>query len=281
MSDATIRIFSDLHFLEGSCRVQAPAQLRPLLDGADSVILNGDTLDTQNADSTQTVTGELKAFFAAHAPTTFITGNHDPDISRTHELSLAEGRIWITHGDVLFDDLTPWSRDRPEILRRLRKAYAQTPTIEHARLETRLRIFRQISLGLPRRFDAKSRGIRSMGIRFWHVLFPPRYPIAMLHSWLAAPRRAADLAAAQRPRARVIINGHTHHPGLWHQPDGRIVINTGSFCAPLAGQAVEFLHGERLRLRPIVMQAGEFRLGRATAEFPLAGQVAQPLNIQP
>jgi len=44
---AVTRIFSDLHFGDRASRARRLAQLRPLLDGVDALVLNGDTLDTR------------------------------------------------------------------------------------------------------------------------------------------------------------------------------------------------------------------------------------------
>src|SRR3954466_6212027 len=41
------RIFSDVHFGDRASRVDRLAQLRPLLDGVDQLVLNGDTMDTR------------------------------------------------------------------------------------------------------------------------------------------------------------------------------------------------------------------------------------------
>jgi len=275
--DATLRIFSDLHFLEGTCRVQKIDQLRPLLDGADAIILNGDTIDTQNADPGGVVTNQLKAFFTGHVPTTFITGNHDPDISDTHELSLADGSIWLTHGDVFFDDLTPWSHGLNEIHRRLQNAWANVPAHETANLETRLRVFRQICHGLPRDHDPCDDSHRSMLMRYWFLLYPPRCTLSLLHTWATMSHRAARFAAHHRPKAKFIIFGHTHRSGVWCQHDGRVIINTGTFSAPLTAQAVE-LQGNQLRIRPIVQRHGAFQLDPPTKTFALPAPALSPLS---
>jgi predicted phosphodiesterase len=276
----TLRIFSDLHFLEGTCRVKALSQLHPLLDGADQIIFNGDTIDTQNADPDHSVTRELKATFAAHAPTTFITGNHDPDISDIHALSLADGNVWLTHGDVFFDALTPWSHNLPEIQRRLRKAWSNVPVNEHAQLDARLRVFRQVCLGLPRDHDPRESGHRSMLMRYWFLLYPPRCTLSLLHTWATMSGRAAGFAAHHRPKAKFIIFGHTHRRGIWRLRDGRVVINTGTFSSPLTAQTVE-LQGNELRVHPIILRGGEFHLDPPTKTFALPAPALSPLTAKP
>ena len=68
--------------------------------------------------------------------------------------------------------------------------------------------------------------------------------------------------------AQVFLFGHTHRPGMWRRADGRRVINTGSFCRPLGGLAVD-IRGDRVLLRRIEAHGGEFRLGAAAGAFNL------------
>lgn len=273
----TLRIFSDLHFLEGSCRIRKLSQLQPLFDGADQVVVNGDSLDTQHADPTGSTAAEIRAYFPTLVPScTLITGNHDPDISETHELSLFGGALWVTHGDVLFEDMIPWSRYQPEIVRRIAFALESVPVGERNHLDTRLKVFRKISYGMPREGGIRDEGLAAFAMKCWFVLFPPRCSLGMVRSWLTSPRRAAALAAAYRPSARFIVNGHTHYPGVWRRKDGRVVINTGSFCPPLSSLMVE-TSGESLRVRQINLVRGEFRPGRTFAEFPLAAAQDSPI----
>jgi len=102
----------------------------------------------------------------------------------------------------------------------------------------------------------------------------------VLRSWLIAHHRAGDVAAMHRPQARFIIKGHTHRSGVWRCRDGRVVINTGSFCGPFTSQAVE-IQGDQLRVRSIIQRAGEFRLGAPTAAFTLAVPALLPVSTKP
>ena len=117
MPGETIRILSDLHYGEHASRVRSLAQLRPLLDGATRLVVNGDTLDTRpgpDPDRTDRTKEEVRAFFdEVGAPVTFLTGNHDPDFSPNALADLAEGRVLVTHGDILFSDIVPWGRAPP------------------------------------------------------------------------------------------------------------------------------------------------------------------------
>ncbi|MFM9030676.1 MAG: metallophosphoesterase, partial [Opitutaceae bacterium] len=123
MPAAVTRILSDLHYGEHVSRVSRLDRLRPLLTGADRLVFNGDTLDTRpsrNESHSAVCRAEVESFVREQAPAaTFITGNHDADISDRHHLELAQGRVFVTHGDILFDNLVPWSRDAAEACRRI------------------------------------------------------------------------------------------------------------------------------------------------------------------
>ena len=66
-----------------------------------------------------------------------------------------------------------------------------------------------------------------------------------------------------------MLAGHTHAPGIWRRPEGRIVINTGSLCRPFGALAVDF-KAETLEIRPIEQKGAEFRLGGVVAGLHLA-----------
>jgi predicted phosphodiesterase len=270
MASRTTRIISDLHFEDNISWLQRLSSLRPLLEGTDEIILNGDALDTQIIANGPEKMAEMKAFFATHvAHHTFITGNHDPNISDLHELSLAEGLIWITHGDVLFAEMVPWSSKLPEIRRRLAPLKAQVSAHQFSRIETRLRFNRQISFKMPCDHDPLARGFLHRFYRLSQIVLHPGRALTLLRAWHDTPALAARLAAEQRQDARFILTGHTHFGGVWSQRNGRVVINTGSFCPPRGGLLVE-IGDDHLRVRRILRQRENFTLGPLLASFPLA-----------
>ena len=123
--------------------------MRPLLAGADAFILNGDSVDTRpdrNRERTEGQRREVLDFFGtAGIPVTFLTGNHDPDISRLHELSLEGGQNLVTHGDVLFESIVPWSQDAAMIRSKVIAALAAVPDDGACALESRLSAFRSVA----------------------------------------------------------------------------------------------------------------------------------------
>lgn len=263
-----LRILSDLHLYDARSRVRDLRQIEPLLAGVRTLVLNGDTCEARR-EFTAAQRDELTAFFRARAPeVVFVTGNHDPDISGTHEYLAADGRVWVTHGDVCFDDLTPWSRHAAEIRREIAAQLALEPHADYAQLDVRFRIARHVARSEANVPDLVTRNWRAHAQWFWRTFFPPTQVLAMLRCWRDLPRNAAALARAQRPGAQVVVTGHVHFPGVWPTPNGPTVINTGSFFRPLGGNLVDVADG-RVHVRRIERAGEAFRPGKQLAEIPL------------
>lgn len=272
MATDVIRIFSDVHFGDRSSRVRHLAQLRPLLDGIGHLVLNGDTLDTRPGPAPQlagALRAELTDFFGREtAARTFLTGNHDADISPHHSLDLADGAVFVVHGDVLFDNIVPWSRDVPLIERLIAAELAALPRSAPIDLVQRFAIWRRVAAKIPQRHQAESKRFKHARQLFADTVWPPWRALRVLRAWREAPPRAAALARQHRPRARFVVIGHTHRPGVWRMPDGLVVINSGSFCRPFGGFVTE-LSPAALHVRRVDCIRDEFRPGETIAKFPL------------
>ena len=273
MPPKSIRIFSDVHYGDRASGVVAIRQLRSLAEGADSIVLNGDTLDTRaglHPERTAEQRAEVLAFFSGNAgAVTYVTGNHDPDISACHACELAGGEVFVTHGDVVFDDIVPWGRDSGIIRRRLREAW---PAHAGATLEEQLAAWRLVAAEIPQRHQSERHPLK-YALRFAaDTIWPPWKALLILNAWRVQPPRISALASLLRPAARFAIVGHTHYPGIW-TVDGVTVINTGSFCGPLGGLTVHIEPG-RLTVLRIERVRGEYRAGRMLREFALAGTPA-------
>lgn len=263
------RIFSDLHYGERVSIVQNLAQLDPLLAGIAGLVLNGDSLDTRPGPHPATIQ-EVRRTLADYlraTPTVMLTGNHDPDISTTHLHELAGARVLVTHGDIMFDDIVPWGRDAPlarQLVTRERGA-ASALTLEQL-----LHAHRRAAGALPRRLpQTDTRPWQSIGRLLVELLFPPTRVTRVLRAWSEMPARTAALARTHRPEARFLVVGHTHRPGIWKQRDGRVVINTGSFCRPL-GRLVVDVAPDHLIVRRVVRRGMDYHPGERVAEFALA-----------
>ena len=272
MPSEVIRILSDLHFGDRGSRIQSLADIRPLFEGADALVLNGDTIDTRPSrvpEYSVALRAETQAFFAQSAPTTtFLTGNHDPDISPLHTLDLAAGRVFLTHGDILFEDLVPWGQDAPTLRRRIAEQLEILTPAGREDLDTRMGVYRRVAASIPQRHQSERNTLRYAAGYVADTVWPPLRFLHILRAWRRAPGLAAALARRHRPKAGVVVIGHIHRPGFWRLPNGLLVINTGSFCRPLGAWMVD-VHPDRLTVRAISQSGREFRLAGVVAEFAL------------
>jgi predicted phosphodiesterase len=266
------RVLSDVHYADRSSRIRSLEQLRPLFEGATAMVFNGDTLDTRPSDhpaQTARARKEVMDFLGSTGiPCTLLTGNHDPDLSDDHSLEFARGQVLVTHGDVLFDNIVPWSKFAPMIRTKVIAALAALPEGDSSQFEGRLKAFRTVSASLPQTHqmekDPIKYAIRLAGDTVW----PPHRALQMIKAWNEAPGRAAALARRHRPKARFIMIGHTHRPGVWKTPAGVVVINTGSFCKPFGAMTAD-ITPDAVRVYRLVKKKDQFHRGAAVAEFPL------------
>ena len=279
MAEAITRILSDIHYGDRLSRVRSFAQLLPLCEGVERLVLNGDTLDTRDGPDpahTDRCRAEVARFFArAPCRATFLTGNHDPDISGQHTLDLEGGRVFVFHGDILFESMVPWGHDAEPIRASIRAAFAALPPGAEQRLEDRIRVYRRVAGSVRQRHQAERRPLRYAYRFLTDTVWPLPSLLNMLRAWRDLPRLAAGLASRHRPRARFVVVGHTHRPGVWKRPSGVVVINTGSFSPPFGGCVVD-LAGDRLCVRRIAEKNGGFCVGRTLAEFELGGREDVP-----
>ena len=267
------RIVSDVHYGERSSTVRSFGQVAPLLGGAAALVFNGDSFDTRPSKDPQ-VTAELRREIlefsrSAGIPVSFVTGNHDPDFSENHSVEFADGRIFVTHGDVLFDNIVPWSQDAGVMRTRVIAALAALPDKGACTLEERLAVFRSVSASIPQRHQAEKNPIRFALRLAGDTVWPPGRFLTILKAWREAPGRAEALARAHRPKARFVVMGHTHKPGVWGTPPGVVVINTGSFSRPFGSVAAD-ISGDGIRVRRVESRGGEFRACPTIAEYPLS-----------
>jgi UDP-2,3-diacylglucosamine pyrophosphatase LpxH len=175
----------------------------------------------------------------------------------------------MTHGDIFFDDIVPWSHDARLIARRISEEMRSLPAELHHHLDSRLEVFRRVVVSIPQRHQAERNKLKFALHYVADTVWPPSRILRVMHAWRLAPKRAAELTRQHRPDANFVLCGHTHRPGIWRAPEGVTVINTGSFCPPLGGYVVD-LTEDKLVVRTIVSRAGEFRPGDVVETFPLA-----------
>jgi predicted phosphodiesterase len=265
-----IRIISDLHFGDRASSVHELARLAPLAADASELVLNGDTLETRpgpKPDRTIQLQETLRAFVqSCPVNVRLITGNHDPDISTAHLHELADSSVLITHGDIAFDDIVPWSQDAPLAAQLVAQARRRTTD---SSLDSLLAVHRIAAAAIPQRHQSENRRWHYLQGIVQDTIWPVGRIPRILRAWAELPARMARIARTHRPQARFIVVGHTHRPGYWRQPDGLLVLNTGSFCLPLGARVVE-VAADHLTLRAVAARGGEFHPGERLAEFALA-----------
>jgi predicted phosphodiesterase len=267
------RVISDVHFADRSSRVRSLGQLDPLLEGVSALVMNGDTLDTRMGKRpqwTEERRQEVLAYFrSAGIPVTLLTGNHDPDISAVHSEELEGGRVFVTHGDVMFDDIVPWSTEASRIRARIAEALSSLPAGTAGTFEGRVAAFRRVAAALPQRHQSERNFFKYAARLAGDTVWPPTRALTILRAWRSVPSLAAALAAEHRPRAQVVVVGHTHKPGAWKTPGGTAVINSGAFCVPFGAYAVD-IRGGVVRAVRLEARRGSYRPGRVVAEYPLS-----------
>ncbi len=263
-----LRILSDLHLRDASCRIRRIEDLQPLLDGVDELWLNGDTCDNQTGMDTATLDGIRRFFTDRVATVRFHTGNHDPDISVHHDASTADGRLWATHGDVFLDTIVPWSRVRDQLAQRVRDQLDADPALDFTTFAGRIAAMRRACIGFGRECDPERNDPGHRLRRWFTEFFPPRQPLAMIDTWLTFPRHVAEATARWRPEARIVVTGHVHFPRTWRH-EHLTVINTGAFTGPVGARAVD-VQADRVEVRRIRFNAGAWHADRVLHTIPLA-----------
>ncbi len=249
-----VRILSDLHLGHRGSRVDAAGRLAPLLDGAATLVCNGDTWQELVADD-RAAAAEMFGQWRALAEERGVAlvclpGNHDPGCGGQGWLELAGGAVFVSHGDALFREGAPWSRMLPARRPRIEELWRQAGAAA-ATLDGRLRLAAEVARVLT---PPRLRHGRSLLGRCADAALPPGRAWRMIRSWLAFPAAAARFLDAFRPAAQVFVCGHFHRTGIWRR-GGRWVVNTGSFMPPGAAWCVD-VNGRRLDVRRVERNAG-------------------------
>ncbi|MEY2608072.1 MAG: hypothetical protein QOH31_5926 [Verrucomicrobiota bacterium] len=267
-TDPTL-ILSDLHLGHRASLIRDPEQLAPVFREANTIVLNGDTAELRH--QIDRPVGRMLAATLARvchssgAKAIFINGNHDPVISQIDHLDLAEGQMLVTHGDMLFLGIAPWSRQAYAYRKIHLRALDQLGPDALLSFEKRLLATKRTSLKLQLLEEPTTRGrFPGLGLivrQFW----PPFRPFMILHAWWETPKLGAKLLQAFRPETRYLLIGHTHFPGCWNH-GGRVVINTGSFVLNFGACAV-LLKEKSFEIRKIKRYQKNFVLGKRLKEF--------------
>jgi predicted phosphodiesterase len=226
-----IRIFSDLHLGHKVSRINDVAALRPLLEGVNVAIFNGDTwqeLARAFRPKAEAMLGALKAMCGeAGVSPVFLSGNHDPGWPGEGWLPLANGKVVVTHGDAILHSGSPWKREIMANPARVEAIWNAHPNANVDATE-RIRLARAIASEL--RTTEHPVG-RSFLMRAWDAAVPPGRALHMIDAWMRQGTEAVRFCERYFPNAEVLVIGHFHRAGCWIHRD-RLIINTGSFMSP-------------------------------------------------
>lgn len=243
-----VTIISDVHYGYPGSRIRKPSNLAPIFEQSRLVIFNGDTVEQREPEQRNRsphLLDELTCEAARHGcETRFLTGNHDPAASECHHADLCDGALLVTHGDVLFDTITPWASGSGKLRREYFRVLDELSLDETELFERHLRASKQVSLVIAYRTPSVPPNKIGRALLVLREVWPPHRPLRIIKAWIDAPAQAFKTLDRFRPEARVIAYGHVHFPGLWRDDRGRVAVNTGSFTPPFGASALQIDNGE-------------------------------------
>ena len=255
-----IRVLSDLHLGHSATRIEEVTQLAPLLEGCEQVVFAGDVWQGRKTGHARAgeMFEELQAAVGERG--VFLRGNHDPETPQGLAW-LADKKVLVTHGDAVYRDATPWSREMPAHREEVREIVERFDDLDPQACSDRAR---EIALALT-------------PVPFWKLpvplnffasaLWPPSRPFEMIRVWRGMGEECHRFLARVAPKVGVLICGHFHQAGVWEK-DGRLVINTGSFMRASKPWCVD-LEDEWIIVRAIVKEGDFFQAGGVIGRWRL------------
>ena len=230
-------IISDTHL--GKPGAATAEALRPVWQGIDELVINGDTAEVQVPWLRSAAVRELDRLEQLTARDgvrlTLISGNHDAYLTDRRCLQLANGRILVMHGDALHPAVAPWTRFAKSLAARTEQEIRRASADD---LATRLDITQHVGHSeFLREYVLSSLG-ESAAKR---ILARPIEVPKVLWYWRNEQALARRFMQRYAPEARVLIIGHSHRRAVW-QREGKTIINTGAFMFPGRPQCV--LHSD-------------------------------------
>lgn len=234
-----VTILSDLHLGHAVSRITNVEAFRELVRGNGTVILNGDTyqeLSDAFREKSSRMLEEFRTLCEEEGvDLVFISGNHDPSWDGSGWVELAGGRILITHGDALYFDGAPWSREAMERQELIRDLWVQHVQAE-GNANERLKLAREIARNLRPKSYPKGRKIWQ---RVWEAIHPPKRAWNIIRVWWDQMNAADRFCNQYFPKSEVCLIGHFHRFGFW-RAGKRVVLNTGAYLSPCYSGCVTY-----------------------------------------
>lgn len=261
------RVLSDLHLGHGSSRIESIDQLEPLFEGVDHFLFAGDIWQERARSESR---GKARGLFdelqrsldGRGIAYEFLRGNHDPGTGEAVAWRERK-RILITHGDALYPDATPWSREMPRRRKEVAEIIARyAPRADRAEAcadrarEIALSVRPQPMMKIPPPLNF-----------FATALWPPSRPFEIFRVWRELGQRGIQFLEESGEGAQVLICGHFHAAQVW-SGRGRHFINTGSFMKGSTPWLVDLEKG-LVEVREVALSAGGFHAGERRALYLL------------
>ncbi len=267
-----IRIISDLHIGHKASLVRDTKDIRSLAENVDLIILNGDTVESKYADSEasqksgqptiEEVDSEIKSWGVRSL---YLTGNHDPKINQQHYLQIGGDEILITHGDGVFEDIAPWSHNSKALREVIKPLLSQKRNLD---FQSYLQIIKDAEILAHQKSPNYNPTVWGKIHMFAKQAWPPTHFIGILKAWSQTPQKAAEMVQRFQVKAKYLIIGHTHKPGVWNI-SGTWIINTGSFFVWPGANCVD-ISPEGLSFRRVSKLNRRFEVQEEIKRFPLS-----------
>lgn len=241
--------------------------LESVLEGVDHLVVAGDVWQQRKLgpgrDKAERLFEALKSFVQEKGISLeLLRGNHDPEGGKG--VTWLEGKeVLVTHGDAVYDDATPWSREIGryrdevnEIIERYepRSHLAAACSDRAKEIALTLKVLPLPKLPPPFNFFATA-------------LWPPSRSFEMLRVWRGMGKQGLKFLRHSGEGAKVLVCGHFHQAGIWEE-DGLLMINTGSFMKGSRTWAMD-IEDRKLTARELELRGNRFVPGEVKGRWIL------------
>ncbi len=246
-----VRFVSDIHWGHPRSTAPGPRDFMRYADGADILVLCGDTAETHpNSPYRERGTALREEFCALCAQAgirlILLAGNHDPDIE-LQMLRLWGGRVVAMHGHALVRGVAPWSREYICCESALRRMIDEVPPA--APVEEQLALSAEIArvLGYKRQREVPDAfRVNSLLREAFFCFWPPVRPWRIVRAWLTCTAHARAWCRCHTPDAQTLIFGHFHRAFL-RRMENRTLVNTGAWFSHASPYAVDMRDAALIR----------------------------------
>ena len=253
-------ILSDIHFCKRGSTIHSFEQLRPLWQGFDAVVLNGDTLELhcdKYAVKSKIANDKLhKMAKEDGVHLSMVCGNHDPTVSSLEHKWYWDKKVLVFHGHAPIFGGAPWSWR----YKHFAKSYEEQLQQYGDGFNEQLAAVRIASIQSA---SGAFNYHKPSPFQMLLLIVPAIYKI--LKCWMQYPSLVIKWSNKFAPSATFIVTGHTHHAGIWER-DGKVVINTGCFGFPSHPRAV-VINDDTLTVYTLKNRKGTYEFGRVCASW--------------